>query len=106
LADFVVLDKNSLEVEPTAIVDIKIVETIKQGQTIYAAPWAMQSVLHCAFSVTVLSCFITSATATAEQQPPAMTSFPTKTYPALLLPLSQVIHSLPSLIAGLYRARR
>jgi hypothetical protein len=37
LADFVVLDKNPLEVQATAIVDIKVVETIKEGQTIYAA---------------------------------------------------------------------
>ena len=35
LADFVVLDKNPLKVEPTAIKDIKVVETIKEGETIY-----------------------------------------------------------------------
>jgi predicted amidohydrolase YtcJ len=34
----VVLDKNPLKVEPTAIKDIKVVETIKEGKTIYRAP--------------------------------------------------------------------
>jgi predicted amidohydrolase YtcJ len=38
LADFVVLDKNPLKVQPTAIKDIKVVETIKEGETIYRAP--------------------------------------------------------------------
>jgi hypothetical protein len=38
LADFVVLDKNPLEVQPMAIKDIKVIETIKEGQTIYRAP--------------------------------------------------------------------
>ena len=37
LADFVVLDKNPLKVDPMAIKDIKIVETIKEGKTIYRA---------------------------------------------------------------------
>ena len=37
LADLVILDKNPLKVEPMAIKDIKIVETIKEGKTIYAA---------------------------------------------------------------------
>ncbi len=34
-ADLVILDKNPLEVEPMAIKDIKVVETIKDGETIY-----------------------------------------------------------------------
>ncbi len=34
-ADMVILDKNPLEVEPDAIKDIQILETIKDGQTIY-----------------------------------------------------------------------
>lgn len=38
LADFVVLDENPLKVEPMAIKDIKVVETIKEGETIYRAP--------------------------------------------------------------------
>ena len=35
-ADLVILDKNPLKVGPIAIKDIKVVETIKDGQTIYA----------------------------------------------------------------------
>ena len=38
LADFVILDKNPLKVEPMAIKDIKVVETIKEGKSIYIAP--------------------------------------------------------------------
>ena len=38
LADLVVLDKNPLKVEPMAIKDIKVVETIKEGETIYRVP--------------------------------------------------------------------
>ena len=38
LADFVILDKNPLKVEPMAIKDIKVVETIKEGKSIYMAP--------------------------------------------------------------------
>ena len=37
LADLVILDKNPLKVDPTAIKDIKVVETIKEGKTIYKA---------------------------------------------------------------------
>jgi len=35
LADFVVLDHNPLKVDPLGIKDIKVVETIKEGKTIY-----------------------------------------------------------------------
>jgi len=38
LADFVILDRNPLTVDPMAIKDIKVVETIKEGVTIYRAP--------------------------------------------------------------------
>jgi hypothetical protein len=31
----VILDRNPLKVEPTTIKDIKVVETIKEGKTIY-----------------------------------------------------------------------
>jgi predicted amidohydrolase YtcJ len=37
LADMVVLDKNPLKVEPMAIKDIKVVETFKEGKSIYRA---------------------------------------------------------------------
>jgi predicted amidohydrolase YtcJ/heat shock protein HslJ len=37
LADLVILDKNPLNVDPMAIKDIKVVETIKEGVTIYPA---------------------------------------------------------------------
>ncbi len=37
LADLVVLDKDPLKVEPTAIKDIKVVETIKNGKAIFPA---------------------------------------------------------------------
>ena len=37
LADFVILDKNPLKVEPMAIKDIQVVETIKNGKSIYVA---------------------------------------------------------------------
>ena len=38
LADLVVLDKDPLKVDPMAIKDIKVVQTIKEGTTIYPAP--------------------------------------------------------------------
>jgi predicted amidohydrolase YtcJ len=37
LADLVILDRNPLKVEPMSIKDIKVVETIKEGKTIYQA---------------------------------------------------------------------
>ena len=37
LADLVILDRNPLEVEPMAIKEVKVLETIKEGKTIYAA---------------------------------------------------------------------
>lgn len=37
LADLVILDANPLTVDPMAIRDIKVVETIKEGRTIYSA---------------------------------------------------------------------
>ena len=38
LADLVILDKNPLTVDPVAVKDIKIVETITEGGTIDPAP--------------------------------------------------------------------
>ena len=35
LADLVILDRNPLMVDPMTIKDIKVVETIKEGKTIY-----------------------------------------------------------------------
>ena len=37
LADLVILDQNPLKVDPVSIRDIKVVETIKEGETIYNA---------------------------------------------------------------------
>ena len=37
LADLVILERNPLKVEPMTIKDIKVLETIKKGKTIYAA---------------------------------------------------------------------
>lgn len=38
LADLVILDGNPMKVDPDAIKNIKVVETIKEGKTIYTAP--------------------------------------------------------------------
>ncbi len=38
LADLVILDKNPLKVDPMAIKDINVVETIKEGVTIFPMP--------------------------------------------------------------------
>jgi predicted amidohydrolase YtcJ len=38
LADMVVLDKNPLKVDPMTLKDIKVLETIKEGETIYKRP--------------------------------------------------------------------
>ena len=38
LADLVVLDRNPLKVEAMKIKDVKVVETIKEGKTIYKQP--------------------------------------------------------------------
>jgi predicted amidohydrolase YtcJ len=35
LADLVILDKNPLKVEPDTIKDIQVIETIKEGQTVF-----------------------------------------------------------------------
>jgi predicted amidohydrolase YtcJ len=37
LADLVILDKDPLKVEAMAIKDIRVVETLKEGKTIYTA---------------------------------------------------------------------
>ena len=37
LADLVILDQNPLKVDPMAIKDIRVVETIKEGKTIHRA---------------------------------------------------------------------
>jgi predicted amidohydrolase YtcJ len=38
LADLVILDRNPLTVDPAAIMDIQVVQTIKEGETIYPSP--------------------------------------------------------------------
>jgi predicted amidohydrolase YtcJ/heat shock protein HslJ len=38
LADLVILDKDPISVDPMTIKDIRVVETIKEGETIYPAP--------------------------------------------------------------------
>ncbi len=35
LADFVILDQNSLKIDPMKIHTIKVVETIKEGKLVY-----------------------------------------------------------------------
>ena len=35
LADMVILDKNPLKVDPLALKDIQVLETIKEGQSVY-----------------------------------------------------------------------
>mgnify|MGYP006195911623 CR=1 FL=1 len=37
VADLVIIDQNLITVTPDAIKDIKVVETIKEGRTIYRA---------------------------------------------------------------------
>jgi predicted amidohydrolase YtcJ len=53
IADFVVLDSNPLTVDPMRIAEIKVVETIKEGETVYrraAAPETAGTVPNCADS--------------------------------------------------------
>ena len=38
LADLVILDRNPLTVDPSKIMEIRVVETIKAGTTIYPQP--------------------------------------------------------------------
>ncbi len=45
LADLVILSQNPLQIDSLAIKDIKIVETIKEGTTIYPAPLTLMQVL-------------------------------------------------------------
>lgn len=41
LADFVILDNNPLTVNPLSIMDFKVLQTIKEGKTVYEALWLM-----------------------------------------------------------------
>lgn len=45
LADLVILDKDPLKVDPMTIKDIKVVETIKEGTTIFPAPAAPKALV-------------------------------------------------------------
>ena len=40
LADFVMLDRNPLKVDPMAIKDIKVMGTVKEGRSVYERPAA------------------------------------------------------------------
>lgn len=40
LADFIILDKNPLKINKMEIKDIQVLETIKEGQTLYNADWS------------------------------------------------------------------
>ncbi|MGO8827705.1 MAG: amidohydrolase family protein [Steroidobacteraceae bacterium] len=51
LADLLILDKAPLKVDPMAIKDIKVLETIKEGKTIYPAAAATDKPLHADMSV-------------------------------------------------------
>jgi len=37
LADFVILNQNPLKIAPAKIINIKVMETIKDGKTVYSA---------------------------------------------------------------------
>ena len=39
LADMVILEQNPLKVEPKTIKDIKVLETIKEGETVFKREW-------------------------------------------------------------------
>lgn len=63
LADFAVLDGNPLTVDPMKIADIKVVETIKEGKTVYrrdTAPKTVNTVASCAESD---ACFVVASRA-------------------------------------------
>ena len=63
LADFAVLDGNPLTVDPMKIADIKVIETIKEGKTVYrrdAAPRTVGTVASCAESN---ACFLVASRA-------------------------------------------
>jgi predicted amidohydrolase YtcJ len=47
LADLVILDKDPLTVPPMAIKDINVVETIKEGKTVYKASLPCHSLYPC-----------------------------------------------------------
>lgn len=62
LADFAVLDGNPLTVDPMKIADIKVLETIKEGKTVYrrVAPTTASTVASCAESD---ACFLAASRA-------------------------------------------